>query len=39
MIEYAGEMKKLYKDLHHYHPFEPGDKKDMTIHHSCSNHL
>jgi hypothetical protein len=30
VTEYAGEMKKLYRDLHYYHPFEPIDKKDMA---------
>jgi hypothetical protein len=26
-------MKRLYRDLHYYHPFEPLDKKDLAIHH------
>jgi hypothetical protein len=26
-------MKRLYRDLHYYHPFEPVDKKDLAIHH------
>ena len=34
VTEYACELKKLYRDLHYYHPFEPGDKKDMVIHHT-----
>lgn len=34
VTEYAGEMKKLYRDLHYYHPFEPVDKKDIAIHHT-----
>ncbi|KAM0826787.1 hypothetical protein ACQ4PT_068640 [Festuca glaucescens] len=33
VTEYAGEMKRLYRDLHYYHPFEPLDKKDLAIHH------
>ncbi|CAM0952312.1 unnamed protein product [Alopecurus aequalis] len=33
VTEYAGEMKKLYRDLHYYHPFEPVDKRDLAIHH------
>lgn len=33
VTEYAGEMKKLYRDLHYYHPFEPSDKEDFAIHH------
>uniref|UniRef100_A0ACD6AL12 Uncharacterized protein n=1 Tax=Avena sativa TaxID=4498 RepID=A0ACD6AL12_AVESA len=33
VIEYAGEMKRLYRDLHYYHPFEPLDKRDLAIHH------
>jgi transposase InsO family protein len=33
ITEYAGEMKKLYRDLHYYHPFEPVDKRDLAIHH------
>lgn len=33
VTEYAGEVKKLYRDLHYYHSFEPVDKKDLTIHH------
>lgn len=32
VIEYAGEVKRLYRDLHYYHPFEPVDK-DLEIHH------
>lgn len=27
-------MKKLYRDLHYYHLFEPIGKNDMAIHHS-----
>lgn len=34
VTEYAGEIKKLYRDLHYYHPFEPVDKKDIAIHHT-----
>jgi len=34
VTEYACELKKLYRDLHYYHPFEPADKKDMVIHHT-----
>ena len=33
VVEYAGEQKKLYRDLHYYHPFEAVDKKDLDIHH------
>ncbi|KAK1617259.1 hypothetical protein QYE76_022776, partial [Lolium multiflorum] len=33
VTEYAGELKRLYRDLHYYHPFQPVDKKDMAIHH------
>lgn len=33
VVEYAGELKKLYIDLHYYHPFEAVDKKDLDIHH------
>ncbi|XP_047051518.1 uncharacterized protein LOC124656911 [Lolium rigidum] len=28
------DKKKLYRDLHYYHPFEPVDKKDIAIHHT-----
>ena len=34
VVEYAGEVKKLYGDLHYYHPFEAVDKKDLAIHHT-----
>lgn len=34
VTEYAGQIKKLYRDLHYYHPFEPIDKKDLALHHS-----
>ena len=34
VTEYAGEIKRLYGDLHYYHPFEPVDQKDMAIHHT-----
>ncbi|CAM0881049.1 unnamed protein product [Alopecurus aequalis] len=34
VTEYASEMKRLYRDLHYYHPFEPVDKKDIAIHHT-----
>jgi hypothetical protein len=27
VTEYAGEVKKLYRDLYYYHPFEPVDKE------------
>ncbi|CAM0883972.1 unnamed protein product [Alopecurus aequalis] len=33
VTEYAGEVKRLYRDLHYYHPFEPVDKNDLAIHH------
>lgn len=33
VTEYAGELKRLYRDLHYYHLFEPVDKKDLAIHH------
>ncbi|XP_024318149.1 uncharacterized protein LOC112271996 isoform X2 [Brachypodium distachyon] len=33
VTEYAGEVKLLYRDLHHYHPFQPIDKQDLPIHH------
>jgi hypothetical protein len=33
VTEYAGEVKRLYRDLHYYHPFQPVDKKDLAIHH------
>jgi hypothetical protein len=33
ITEYAGEMKRLYRDLHYYHPFEPLDKRDLAVHH------
>lgn len=33
VTEDVGEMKKLYRNLHYYHPFEPIDKKDLAIHH------
>jgi len=34
VTEYSGELKRLYRDLYYYHPFEPVDQKDMVIHHS-----
>ena len=34
VIEYSGELKRLYRDLHYCHPFEPVDQKDMAIHHT-----
>uniref|UniRef100_A0A8R7VIA3 Retrotransposon gag domain-containing protein n=1 Tax=Triticum urartu TaxID=4572 RepID=A0A8R7VIA3_TRIUA len=34
VTEYAGEMKRLYRELHYYHPFEPVDKNDMAVHHT-----
>ncbi|XP_066384599.1 uncharacterized protein [Miscanthus floridulus] len=34
VVEYVGEVKKLYRDLHYYHPFEAVDKKDLAIHHT-----
>lgn len=33
ITEYAGEVKRLYRDLHYYHPFHPVDKQDLPIHH------
>jgi hypothetical protein len=33
VTEYACEVKRLYRDLHYYHPFQPVDKKDLAIHH------
>uniref|UniRef100_A0ACD6A1Z4 Uncharacterized protein n=1 Tax=Avena sativa TaxID=4498 RepID=A0ACD6A1Z4_AVESA len=33
VTEYAGELKRLYRDLHYYHPFQPVDKRDLAIHH------
>ncbi|XP_071675842.1 uncharacterized protein [Lolium perenne] len=33
VTEFAGEVKRLYRDLHYYHPFQPVDKKDMAVHH------
>lgn len=33
VTEYAGEVKRLYRDLHYYHPFQPLDKNDLAIHH------
>uniref|UniRef100_A0ACD5V2D5 Uncharacterized protein n=1 Tax=Avena sativa TaxID=4498 RepID=A0ACD5V2D5_AVESA len=33
VTEYAGEVKRLYRDLHYYHPFNPVDKNDLAIHH------
>ena len=34
VTEYSGELKRLYRELHYYHPFEPVDQKDMAIHHT-----
>ncbi|KAI5015094.1 hypothetical protein ZWY2020_056484 [Hordeum vulgare] len=34
MTEYAGEMKRLYRELHYYHPFKPIDSNDMAVHHT-----
>jgi len=34
VTEYSGELKRLYRDLHYCHPFEPVDQKDMAIHHT-----
>ena len=34
VTEYAGEIKRLYRELHYYHPFQPVDKNDMAIHHT-----
>uniref|UniRef100_A0A8R7R7E7 Retrotransposon gag domain-containing protein n=1 Tax=Triticum urartu TaxID=4572 RepID=A0A8R7R7E7_TRIUA len=34
VTEYAGETKRLYRELHYYHPFEPVDKQDLAIHHT-----
>uniref|UniRef100_A0ACD5VSA3 Uncharacterized protein n=1 Tax=Avena sativa TaxID=4498 RepID=A0ACD5VSA3_AVESA len=33
VTKYAGEVKRLYRDLHYYHPFQPIDKNDLAIHH------
>lgn len=33
ITEYAGEARRLYRDLHYYHPFQPVDKQDLAIHH------
>jgi hypothetical protein len=33
VTEYAGELKRLYRDLHYYHPFQLVDKKDLAVHH------
>ena len=34
VTEYSGELKRLYRDLHYYHPFELVGQKDMAIHHT-----
>ena len=34
VTEYAGEMKRLYRELHYYHPFQPVDKNDLAVHHT-----
>lgn len=34
VTEYAGEIKRLYRHLHYYHPFKPVDQKDMVIRHT-----
>ncbi|XP_073361538.1 uncharacterized protein [Aegilops tauschii subsp. strangulata] len=34
VTEYAGEMKRLYRELHYYHPFQPVDKNDVAVHHT-----
>ena len=34
VTEYSDELKRLYRDLHYYHPFEPVGQKDMAIHHT-----
>jgi hypothetical protein len=33
VTEYAGEVKRLYRDLHYFHPFQPVDKHDLVVHH------
>lgn len=33
VTEYAGELKRLYRDLHYYHPFQAVDMRDLAIHH------
>jgi len=39
VTEYSGELKRLYRELHYYHPFEPIDQKDMAIHHTLFQSL
>lgn len=34
VTEYAGEVSKLYRELHYYHPFEPVAKRDLAVHHA-----
>jgi hypothetical protein len=34
VTEFVGEMKKLYRELHYYHPFESVDQRGMAIHHT-----
>ena len=34
VTEYAGEIKRLYRELHYYHPFQPVDKNDVAVHHT-----
>jgi hypothetical protein len=31
---YSNNVRRLYRDLHYYHPFEPIDKKYIAIHHT-----
>lgn len=33
VTEYANNVRRLYRDLHYYHPFESVDKKDIAVHH------
>lgn len=33
VTEYSGVAKRLYRDLHYFHPFEPVDKQDIAVHH------
>ena len=31
VTEYAGEVKRLYRYLHYFHPFQPVDKQDLVL--------
>ncbi|XP_047067855.1 uncharacterized protein LOC124675826 [Lolium rigidum] len=33
VTEYVGDVKRLYRDLHYFHPFQPVDKQDLAVHH------